>query len=46
MMISTKYFPNLSNLNPFINIQTMNEYPKFSLLSFEALADYMPIFEN
>lgn len=24
----------------------MHEYPKFTLLAFDALIDYMPIFEN
>jgi len=46
MAMNRKDFPNLSNLSQFINVRMMQAYPKFTVLSFESLIDYMPIFEN
>ena len=41
-----KDFPNLANLTQLINIKSMLTYPKFTVLSFDALIGYMSIFEN
>jgi len=40
------YYPNLQNLKNLLTIDLMTEFPKLSLLAYEALHDYMEVFDN
>ena len=39
-------FPNLSILTKLLTMDTLREYPKLSLIVYEAIKPYVPIFDN